>query len=87
MSYTIEQLDCAVRTATDRLRKDLASAEEQLRDQTARWGAVVDERDRLRASLRAVLKLHSFKYLDKGIGTATPEGMTLMRARRLAEAE
>lgn len=51
------------------------------------WHRLHTENKELRASLRALLKLHSFEYLDKGIGTATPEGMTLLRARRLAEAE
>lgn len=43
------------------LREDLESAEEQLRDQMARWGAVVDERDRLRAALE---KIVSYSMLD-----------------------
>lgn len=39
----------------------------------------------LTESLAAVLKLHSFSHLDKGIGTATPEGRTLLRARELVQ--
>ena len=43
------------RVEVERLTADLASAHEQLADQTARWAAVVNERDALRARIDALM--------------------------------
>ena len=44
-----------LRATVERLTADLASAHEQLADQTARWAAVVSERDALQASIDALM--------------------------------
>lgn len=44
-----------LRAEVERLTADLASAHEQLADQTARWAAVVNERDALRARIDALM--------------------------------
>ncbi len=44
-----------LRAEVERLTADLAGAHEQLADQTARWAAVVSERDALRARIDALM--------------------------------
>ena len=44
-----------LRAEVQRLTADLAGAHEQLADQTARWAAVVNERDALRARIDALM--------------------------------
>ena len=52
--WAADELD-RQRAEVERLTADLASAHEQLADQTARWAAVVNERDALRARIDALM--------------------------------